>query len=68
MNFKWISYSLAIAAWNTIFTGMIVGALNIVYAVFHHPFLTKFDIISAFIVGYIILFILNIRIIDDKEF
>ena len=66
MIFKWISYSLAIAAWNTIFTGMLVGALNITYAVLHHPLLTKFDVISAFIIGYIILFALNVRIIDDE--
>ena len=66
MNFKWISYSLAVAAWNTIFTGMVVGLVNIIYAVVHHPLLTKFDIISAFILGYIILFVLNVRIIDDE--
>lgn len=65
MNFKWISYSLAIAAWNTVFTGMIVGAMNIIYAVLKHPVLTKFDIISTFIVGYVILFVLNVKVIDD---
>ena len=65
MNFKWISYSLAIAAWNTIFTGMIIGAMNIIYAVLKHPFLTKFNIISAFVIGYVILFVLNIKVIDD---
>lgn len=66
MDFKWISYSLAVAAWNTVFTGLIIGALNIIYAILHHPLLTKFDMISAFIIGYIILFALNVRIIDDE--
>ena len=66
MNFKWISYSLAIAAWNTIFTGMLVGTLNIVYSIIKHPMLTTSDLVLTFIVGYIVLFTLNIRIIDDE--
>ena len=65
MNFKWVSFSLAIAVWNTIFTGMIVGAMNIIYAFLKHHALTKFDIVIAFIIGYIILFILNVKIIDE---
>ena len=65
MDFKWISYSLAIAAWNTVFTGMITCSMNIIYALFNHPLLTKSDIIIAFIIGYIILFMLNVKIIDE---
>ena len=65
MDFKWISYSLAVAVWNTVFTGMITCFMNIIYALSNHPLLTKFDIVIAFIIGYIILFILNVKIIDE---
>lgn len=64
-RFYWIAYALAIAVWNTIFTGVLVGVLNIIYCYIGHALLGKVDIILMYIAGYITLFLLNTKIIDD---
>lgn len=65
MNFRWIAYAFAVGAWNTVLTGVLVGGMNLTYAILGHPLLTRFNIISAFVVGYIILFMLNVKIVDE---
>ena len=67
IKYEWITYALAIGVWNTVFTGIIIGIFNIVYACMGHPLVSKLDILLTYVLGYIVLFALNVRIIDDDE-
>lgn len=66
MDFKWVSYILAIGVWNTVFTGIIVCSINILRALSQHPSLSKFEVILTFLIGYLVLFLLNVKIIDEN--
>lgn len=67
MDFKWVIYALAIGIWNILFTALIVSTINICHALTGHECLGGADIIAAFIIGYVVLFILNVKILDDEE-
>ena len=66
MDFKWVSYIFAIGVWNTIFTSIIVCFMNILRALSQHPFLSKFEVVLTFLVGYLVLFLLNVKIVDEN--
>ena len=66
-RFTWVAYALAIGVWNTVFTGILVAIFNIAYTCVGHPLLSALDIALTYTLGYIALFALNIRIIDDDE-
>lgn len=64
-RFSWVAYALAIGVWNTIFTGILIGIFNLIYAYTNHPLVGKLDILLTYTIGYIVLFALNVEIIDD---
>lgn len=66
-RFTWVAYALAIGVWNTVFTGIVVAIFNIIYTCIGHSLLSILDIALAYVLGYIALFALNVRIIDDDE-
>ena len=67
MKYFFVAYALAISVWNAVFTGLLVGLFNIIYALTGHPLLGKLDIIIAYLIGYIVLFVLNVKILDDED-
>ena len=66
-KFSWVTYILAIAIWNAVFIGLIVGALNVTYLQLGHPLLSKLDILIMYVIGFIVLFVLNMKIINDEN-
>ena len=66
MGFKWVTYALAVGIWNTLFTGIIVAICNIAYICLGKPTVSMLDMITTYIFGYVILFMLNINIIDEE--
>jgi thiamine transporter ThiT len=66
MNYKWISYAIAIGIWNTMFTGILVGILNLLYSYLGCSLLNLSNIVATYIFGYITLFVLNVKIIDEE--
>lgn len=66
-KFPWIAYSLAIGIWNALFTGIVISVLNIIHACTKHPLSNTADIVLTYIIGYIVLFVLNVKIVDNND-
>ena len=66
MNFKWVAYAFAVGIWDTLLTGVIVTMCNIAYLCSGKPTVGIRDVVGAYILGYIILFMLSIKIVDEE--
>ena len=66
MNFKWVAYAFAVGIWDTLITGIIVAICNIVYLCSGKPTTSIREIITTYILGYALLFVLSTKIVDEE--